>query len=284
VLKGGTAINLFYLPLPRLSVDIDFNYIGALPRPAMLAERPQVTADLEAIFQAQGYRIEKDEEYAAVLYTLRYTNSAGNPDVVRVEVNFLLRISLYGEEVREAVTIDEDLRVHARLLTLEELFAGKLKALLERRAPRDLYDSYRFLTAGMPLDEGRRRQALLFLLATIPEDVRTYSAERLNVITPRQIREDLWPTLRRNERIQQEAMIAVVKPFIASLLRWTPQERQFFETLMAGEYQPELLFQDPVLAMRIREHPAILWRLEGIRRHGPEPRSGPKGGRKHRDS
>jgi hypothetical protein len=28
VLKGGTALNLFYLGLARLSVDIDLNYIG----------------------------------------------------------------------------------------------------------------------------------------------------------------------------------------------------------------------------------------------------------------
>jgi len=29
LLKGGTALNLFLLDLPRLSVDIDLNYIGA---------------------------------------------------------------------------------------------------------------------------------------------------------------------------------------------------------------------------------------------------------------
>ena len=28
VLKGGTAINLFHLDVPRLSVDIDLNFIG----------------------------------------------------------------------------------------------------------------------------------------------------------------------------------------------------------------------------------------------------------------
>ncbi|MCG2795115.1 MAG: nucleotidyl transferase AbiEii/AbiGii toxin family protein [Actinomycetia bacterium] len=32
VLKGGTALNLFYLDMPRLSVDIDLNYIGAAGR------------------------------------------------------------------------------------------------------------------------------------------------------------------------------------------------------------------------------------------------------------
>jgi hypothetical protein len=32
VLKGGTAINLFYLDLARLSVDIDLNYVGQIER------------------------------------------------------------------------------------------------------------------------------------------------------------------------------------------------------------------------------------------------------------
>ena len=30
VLKGGSALNLFYLDMDRLSVDIDLNYVGAL--------------------------------------------------------------------------------------------------------------------------------------------------------------------------------------------------------------------------------------------------------------
>lgn len=28
VLKGGTAINMFYMDMPRLSVDIDLDYMG----------------------------------------------------------------------------------------------------------------------------------------------------------------------------------------------------------------------------------------------------------------
>ena len=41
VLKGGTALNLFFFDfdLPRLSVDIDLNYIGQLDRQKMLLER-----------------------------------------------------------------------------------------------------------------------------------------------------------------------------------------------------------------------------------------------------
>lgn len=42
VLKGGTALNLFVLDVPRISVDIDLTYIGAADRETMLAERPKV--------------------------------------------------------------------------------------------------------------------------------------------------------------------------------------------------------------------------------------------------
>lgn len=39
VLKGGTALNLFVFDVPRLSVDIDLNYVGAEDRDGMVAER-----------------------------------------------------------------------------------------------------------------------------------------------------------------------------------------------------------------------------------------------------
>lgn len=42
VLKGGTALNLFEFDLPRLSVDIDLNYIGSPDLETMKAERPKV--------------------------------------------------------------------------------------------------------------------------------------------------------------------------------------------------------------------------------------------------
>jgi predicted nucleotidyltransferase component of viral defense system len=42
VLKGGTALNLFYLNLKRLSVDIDLNYIAHIEREATQRERPEI--------------------------------------------------------------------------------------------------------------------------------------------------------------------------------------------------------------------------------------------------
>src|SRR4051812_46477599 len=48
-LKGGTALNLFLFELPRLSVDIDINYVGAQDRTTMLAERPKLEEAIQAV-------------------------------------------------------------------------------------------------------------------------------------------------------------------------------------------------------------------------------------------
>ena len=54
-LKGGTALNLFLFDVPRLSVDIDLNYIGAVDRDTMLAERPKVEQAMQAVCFARGH-------------------------------------------------------------------------------------------------------------------------------------------------------------------------------------------------------------------------------------
>jgi predicted nucleotidyltransferase component of viral defense system len=58
VLKGGTALNLFYLGLTRLSVDIDLNYIAHVNRQEMLADRPDIVKAVEQIATGLGYKLQ----------------------------------------------------------------------------------------------------------------------------------------------------------------------------------------------------------------------------------
>ena len=59
VLKGGTAVSLFFLELPRLSVDIDLNYVGQLNREEMQRERPEIVKAAEQICQVLGYKLQR---------------------------------------------------------------------------------------------------------------------------------------------------------------------------------------------------------------------------------
>ena len=75
VLKGGTALNLFFFDLPRLSVDIDLNYVGKLDRQEMLLERPEVEKALEAVFLREGLSIRRiPEKHAGGKWQLRYAS------------------------------------------------------------------------------------------------------------------------------------------------------------------------------------------------------------------
>jgi len=59
VLKGGTALNLFIFDLPRLSVDIDLSYIGAIKREQMLEERPGIEQAAHAVFSREVYTLKR---------------------------------------------------------------------------------------------------------------------------------------------------------------------------------------------------------------------------------
>jgi predicted nucleotidyltransferase component of viral defense system len=71
VLKGGTALNLFVWDIPRLSVDIDLNYIGSLDCEIMLQERPKIEEALIAVCQREGIT-RRNNSYPATGGTCRW--------------------------------------------------------------------------------------------------------------------------------------------------------------------------------------------------------------------
>lgn len=56
-LEGGTALNFFVFDLPRLSVDIDLNYIGSAYRDVMLVEREKVEQAIRVICGREGFTL-----------------------------------------------------------------------------------------------------------------------------------------------------------------------------------------------------------------------------------
>jgi len=130
VLKGGTALNLFFFDLPRLSVDIDLNYIGKLDRHEMLLERPEVEKALEAVFQKEGLTIRRiPEKHAGGKWQLRYASVLGGNGNLEVDLNFMFRTSLYAINKQCSHVIGMKKTKEIALLDIHELGAGKLSAL-----------------------------------------------------------------------------------------------------------------------------------------------------------
>lgn len=140
-LKGGTAINLFYRDLPRLSVDIDLTYLPIKDRTESLAEindaMDRIAASVEAgIAGAKTQRI-KGGGGGATRLLARLKGAE-----IKIETSPVTRGAVHEPESRAVTEPVEDEFGYAemQIVAFEDLFGGKLHAALDRQHPRDLYD------------------------------------------------------------------------------------------------------------------------------------------------
>ena len=95
-LKGGTALNLFMFDVPRLSVDIDLNYVGAPDREAMLEERPMIEEAMQAVFGREDFDVRRvPVEHAGGKWSLRYEAASGQRGGIEVDLNYMYRVPLW---------------------------------------------------------------------------------------------------------------------------------------------------------------------------------------------
>jgi predicted nucleotidyltransferase component of viral defense system len=272
-LKGGTALNLFHFDLPRLSVDIDLNYIGALDREMMLDERPQVEQRIQAIAGRQNLSlIRAPTSHAGCKWSFRYTSTFGGGGNLEVDLNFLYRQPLWPLQRLDSQSLGPIVAGGISVLDIHELAGGKLAALFSRTAARDLFDAHRLLTVSRT-DPSRLRAAFILYGAMNRRDWRTIALDDIEVDF-RDARRNLFPLLvqhqltRRKEQEEMlERLIGETRHALASLLPLEEKEREFLDCLLdAGDIQPDLLELHPELAAHLKAHPALQWRAQQAQR------------------
>jgi predicted nucleotidyltransferase component of viral defense system len=140
-LKGGTAINLLWRDMPRLSVDVDLTFLPLVERKAALAEMDAALKRLAVLLRgvSPGYaaRVASRQEGAATSLLV-----ANHEAEIKVEVNTVLRGSV--QPAAKRVLVPSASRkfgfAEVNALSFEDTYAGKLVAALDRQHPRDLFD------------------------------------------------------------------------------------------------------------------------------------------------
>lgn len=162
-LKGGTAINLFVRDMPRLSVDLDLVFVDHR------LDRDEALAKINGAIRSAVDRLKKRgfQTHAATVADAGETKLFVRRDKleVKIEVNFVLRGTVYPirsasltPKAKEALLADMELPV----VSLEDLYGGKLVAALDRQHPRDLFDVMQlFLHEG--ITPGIRRSFVIYL-------------------------------------------------------------------------------------------------------------------------
>jgi predicted nucleotidyltransferase component of viral defense system len=162
-LKGGTAINLFIRDMPRLSVDLDLVFPDhTVPREQALNSITKGLRDTAERLKSRGFQTRNVPAQDASETKLLVRRDRIE---IKIEVNFVLRGTLHSvrtasltAKARETLLADLELPV----VSLEDVYGGKLVAALDRQHPRDLFDVMQ-LFAHEGITTGIRRAFLVYL-------------------------------------------------------------------------------------------------------------------------
>ena len=254
-LKGGTAINLFVRDMPRLSVDLDLVFSDyTLSRDKALARINDAIRQAAERLKQRGFQTYAP---AADAGETKLLVRRGRIEV-KIEVNFVMRgtvqpvrLASLTPAAREALMADLDIPV----VSLEDLYGGKLVAALDRQHPRDLFDVMQ-LFAHEGITPGIRRAFLVYLVSS-----------------SRPVHEVLFPALRdirRDYELSFQGMTAEPVPLDALLaarermVRELQQgldddERRFLLSLVAGAPDWSLLN-----IAHLEHLPGIRWKLHNL--------------------
>lgn len=273
-LKGGTAINLFCIDqFPRLSVDLDFNYIGAVDKNIMQQEKSELKTILLDICKRRQYELHRNpSSHAGGKVILVYKSVLGTKGRLELDLNYVYRMPLWEASWRSSPAWPKATK--AKVLDIHELAAGKLNALLEREVSRDLFDSHQLLTKW-PLDSEKLRLAFTIYAAMRRQSWQEITIDKVK-FTVKDIRDKLLPVLKESEApdtrfpaIEKWAktMVDECRSSLSTILPFRKNEIEFLEQLQKnGQIRPELISSDSNFCERINRHPLLQWRAQKLNR------------------
>jgi predicted nucleotidyltransferase component of viral defense system len=268
VLKGGTALNLFVFDMPRLSVDIDVNYIGSPDLATMQKEGPRVEKLLTAICQRAGYTLNRiAPAHAGGKWRLGYQSAMGGQANLELDLNYMFRVNFHPVIKTDSKKVGRFQALQFPILDTKELTAGKLSALLTRTASRDLLDTSNLLQKLDPKDEDLRLVYVLYGAMNPRANWCDVSIENIKADL-KDLREKLIPVLKTTNvpdaKTQQEYaknLVAACRKMVAPLFPLRDNEREFVSLLRnKGQIEAELLTRDTEFIEKAKVHPGLLRR------------------------
>jgi predicted nucleotidyltransferase component of viral defense system len=255
-LKGGTAINLFIRDMPRLSVDLDLVFPDySLPRDQTLARIGDAIRHAAEHLQARGFQTHTIASADAGETKLLVRRDGIE---VKIEVNFVMRGTVYPVRTAALTPTARDVLLadlEIPVVSLEDVFGGKLVAAMDRQHPRDLFDVMQ-LFAHEGITANIRRAFVVYLASH-----------------NRPVHEVLFPTLRdigqeyeRNfigmttEPVELAALLTTRERMVQELQSGLDaQERRFLRSLVANKPEWSLLG-----IAHLDQLPGIRWKLHNL--------------------
>ncbi len=264
-LKGGTAINLTAVELPRLSVDIDLDFTENLSKEKIKETKEIFTKRLLDYMWQENYTlsVSSKEHYALLSFTFNYINNAGNRDNIKIEINFMDRCHILPLESKKILVKGIFNSFEVLALNTIELYASKINALLSRATPRDLYDVTKMIENNIIKNTTTLKKCLIFYnMIGGEQDIDNLSFENIEKITFTKFKTQLKPVIAKSDKFNIEEAKTMVITYLKDLIKITEKEQEFIKEFKNRNYKPELLFESKEIINNIKLHPMALWRCK----------------------
>ena len=263
-LKGGTAINLLFFNMPRLSVDIDLDFTENLSKEEVEKVKINFSNEIINYMENSNYSLTSNvrEHFALSSFEFSYINNGGNKDNIKIEINFIDRCHILPFERKEIKCDFIENKFEILTLNKTELFASKINALVSRTTPRDLYDVYKMIDLNIIEDITLLRKCVIFYnMIGGNQDVGNLDYNNILKIDYNKIKRQLKPVLSKNDNFELDKAKEIAIDYLKALFVMNESEIEFIELFKQKIYEPELLFDSDV-SERIIDHPMAKWRCK----------------------
>lgn len=250
-IHGGTAINLFVRDMPRYSVDLDVTYIPIKDRESSLAEINVLLLTLKAQIERAIPNVKIVHKPA--IWKLQCTADGAT---VKIEVNGTKRGIIGDIEVRELCSKAQNefnANCKANIVSLSQLYGGKIAAALSRQHPRDLFDyKYMELDSFNVVKEG-------LMLCLLGSDKPIIESLNPNLTDQRQALDNQFKGM-TDTPFSYEEFESARKELITKVNSlFDKSDKEFLLSFEMGEPNWE-----KCCAGDLSEHPSVKWKLQNI--------------------
>ena len=257
-IKGGTAINFFYRKMPRLSVDIDLSYLPIQNRQVSLDKIDyllnEITRDIKRSIPEAS--IESSQSEGSIN---RLTVSTKNA-TIKIEPNLVIRGSVYPAiEKTIAPSVSEyfELSARSQVLSLADVYGGKICAALDRQHPRDLFD-IKLLLENEGITQNIKNAFIIYLISHPRPMVELLNPNFIPIesLFYQEFEGMTFVSITINELLRvREALVKEINSQLSE------KDKQFILSIKSGNPDWHL---SPVA--KVAELPAVKWKLVNIRK------------------
>ncbi len=262
-LKGGTVLNFVYLNIPRLSIDIDLNFVGALEKEEMLKRRPRVSDGIQYMAEKLGYKaVVKPPSYIIDRFLLKYPTLKETRDSIKVEVNYLERVSFVGNVKRNFKHFFTDIpEFTVSTYTVEEICAMKTKAMVERLYARDIFDMYNISKLELKKEIAKKLTILYMLMAQKRPEVETL-VSKIRRYEDKEIIRQVAQFVRQYYAVNATTVKRRVADFYENIFKLDGNDRKFLKRAEEGIIELDILFDGIRYNKEAQKHPSLCHALK----------------------